>query len=68
MISTLSAKNMGRAHACPVRSQMRIMNGIGTPISQSRQERMVSPIKKHFSNAGHRKKFPPALRSRETMM
>ena len=41
---------------------MRIMIGIGTPISQSRQERMVSPIKKHFPNAGEAKEVPARVK------
>jgi hypothetical protein len=51
-----------------VKSQMRMMTGIGTPISQSRHERMVSPIKKHFFNAGVAKEVPACARAPRMIM
>jgi hypothetical protein len=40
---------------------MRIMTGIGTPISHSKQDRIVCPIKKHFPNAGISKEVPVSV-------
>jgi hypothetical protein len=49
----------GHVQECPVMSQMRMMTGIGTPISQSRQERMGFPeTKGNHPNARRRRWFP----------
>lgn len=50
------------AQAWPVMSQMRMMIGIGTPRSQSRQERMVPSIKRHFASVRREGSFPQERR------